>query len=94
MTLKDIIITNHIINDRADRIAEIQATGGIGELALWLNSREEEHIVHIMTTTNIILVIDKYTNTCLTLYKANDKQLHVFHKYGTKIIENNFQQAA
>lgn len=88
MTFADIIITNHIINDRADRIAEIKATGGLGEPKVWLDSREEDYIVHIMTTTNVILVVDKYTKTCLTLYKASKKQIYVFEKYGHKFAEN------
>lgn len=82
MDFAQIIITEHIIRDRADRIAEIQAAGGLGKATLWLESRQEEHIVHIMTSTYAILVVDKYTNTCITLYLANQKQRYVFEKYG------------
>lgn len=87
MDFSKVIITEHIIRDRSDRIAEIQATGGLGEADIWMDSRKDEFIVHIMTTTKVILVIDKYTNTCLTLYKANSAQIHVFTKYGHKINE-------
>lgn len=82
MSFADITISRHIMLDRQDRINEIRNNGGLGEPKCWLDSREDKHIVHIMTTTNVILVCDKITRTCLTLYTASKKQLKVFAKYG------------
>ena len=81
MDFSKINITRHITADRADRIRDIIANGGLGVADCWLESQKDEHIVHVMTTTKVILVVDKITSTCLTLYRANAKQLYVFkHK--------------
>lgn len=82
MTFADINVTQHLMTERADRVEEIRKTGGLGEPKRWLDSRQDKHIVHLMTSTDVILVVDKYTKTCLTLYKASEKQRHVFQKYG------------
>lgn len=85
MDYSKIIVTDHLLKDRADRIKEIQNGKGFGTPYIMLDSREDEWITHIMTDTDVIFVIDKVTMTCLTLYIASPKQKRVFVKYGTKI---------
>lgn len=76
---KDIIISQHIVADRMDRVRDIMNNGGLGEPKMWLESKESADEVHILTTTDVILVVYKHTKFCPTLYRANKKQLYNFN---------------
>lgn len=71
--------SNHILNDRADRVAYIATTVGFGEvIARKLVSDERGTVMRLLTDTGVILVTDPKEECVLTMWIADPTQVRDF----------------
>lgn len=89
-------MTYHVQYERVDRIANILATTGFGEIVHRMPAREAGR-VRCMTTTGVILIMDKSEEILITAYHASYKQAAAMYCGNTpraiyKTIQSNYRR--
>lgn len=77
-------MTAHVVNDRLDRLAACVEHLGMSKFVLEVpSSYGSKKATMCLTSTGIILVMDKQTNTVITGYMAEVKQVAwMYHRAG------------
>lgn len=89
-------MTYHVQYERIDRIANILATTGFGEIVHRMPAREGGR-VRCITTTGVILIMDKSEEILITAYHASYKQAAAMYHGNTpraiyKTIQSNYRR--
>ena len=73
-------VTAHAMIDRIDRVTFIAERIGWGKEVLRVNDRRNPtSIVLILTSTGVVLVKDRYTDTLITAYVATVQKTDAFY---------------
>ena len=92
-------LTNHVVNDRLDRITAILTTVGVGEVVYkFQESNQYGPNVHCITDTGVIIIKDVYEDKIITMFMLTERRLFAYWKthmvgrppqYLIKLVGNN-----
>ena len=93
-TINDLCLSDHLRQERADRMVEILSTVGIGTVKWIVPSTKNPDVVYRFSTTGIIFVCSKSNDMVMTAYLVNKSKAYaVFNgkppkELWKKILEN------
>ena len=78
----EINMTRHAVEDRLDRLVACVETLGLGKILLEVPDphRRQEGVVHQLTATGIVLVVQKKTKTLITGYMGEMQQVYAMYR--------------
>ena len=92
-------LTDHVVNDRLDRITAILTTVGVGEVVYkFQESNQYGPNVHCITNTGVIIIKDAYEDKIITMFMLTERRLFAYWKthmvgrppqYLVKLVGNN-----
>lgn len=80
--IKGYKISNHVLNDREQRIIRIGTTIGFGKIVF--SRKSEEGKVEAITDTGILFILDEEAKMIITCYPINHRRLFSFF-YNKKV---------
>ena len=93
-TINDLCLSDHLRQERADRMVEILSTVGIGTVKWIVPSTKNPDVIYRFSTTGIIFVCSKSNDMVMTAYLVNKSKAYaVFNgkppkEHWKKILEN------
>ena len=92
-------LTDHVVNDRLDRITAILTTVGVGEVVYkFQESNQYGPNVHCITNTGVIIIKDAHEDKIITMFMLTERRLFAYWKthmasrppqYLVKLVGNN-----
>lgn len=94
MPISSLTLSFHAYTERADRIAIIDNKIGWGQI---IKEVYENDAYRCLTDTGVVLVVDKYRTTIVTLYLADRHMLHKMYngnapRYMRNRIQHNMER--
>ena len=78
--INQLYMSEHLKNERADRVVNILMTVGLGEIKWSVDSELNDDVIYKISTTGVLFVVSKKSSMVMTAYIINrEKVSAIFH---------------